>query len=99
MTERKRLALRRNGRAIVFTLPALLVGGEMLQWSWNVFAAGLLEAPAMQFRHVLVAQLLLAVVFAVAGAASGLRGRLPAGGAETSTRRSPWAQTIHNPEE
>lgn len=99
MTDVKSLHRRRHGRAILFTLLALLVGGVMLQWSWNVFAAGLLEAPAMQWRHALAAQLLPAVAFTVAGAASVSVAACPQGARKLPRADRRGAQTIHNPEE
>ena len=62
----------RGHRAVLSALKitaALVIGGALLHWSWNTVAADLFQAPMMEFRHGLAAEILI-IVIAVTGAMS-----------------------------
>jgi membrane protein implicated in regulation of membrane protease activity len=57
----------------------IFAGGVLLHWSWNAFAAGLLQAPAMEFRHAVAAEVLLGVVIAIAAISARFCARVDRG--------------------
>ena len=62
-----------HGRAIVYALVALLVGGIVILWSWNTVATDLLGHPEMEYRHALAIELLIISAGALLGLPTLLR--------------------------
>ena len=70
MTERTNVSrVHHIGRVILAALVILVACMIALQWSWNAIASELFAMPSMQFRHALGFEVLMGVVFVIAGAA------------------------------
>jgi hypothetical protein len=69
MTEHTRFRGHRAVLSVLKTTAGLVFGGALLHWSWNTVAADLFQAPLMEFRHGLAAEIFI-IVIAVTGAMS-----------------------------
>jgi len=74
MTDRPKHSLRRWGHAVLAAALLLFAGAAVLLWSWNGFAAEILAAPALRFRHALALELLLLTAAAMPALAVRLTG-------------------------